>query len=86
MLAQDHASSSIKRGSKSLLGKVEPAGQTYRRSRQHRLNRSISGGFIMRGMINYVPCDICRMMGALASLAASRAATTVELEVTFCDT
>ena len=29
------------------------------------------------------PCDICRMIGALASLAASREATTVEEDVTF---
>ena len=29
------------------------------------------------------PCDICRMIGALASLAASREATTVDEDVTF---
>ena len=31
------------------------------------------------------PWDIWRMMGALASRAASREATTVEEEVTFCN-
>lgn len=30
------------------------------------------------------PWDACRIMGALASRAASRAATTVDEEVTFC--
>jgi len=29
------------------------------------------------------PCDICKMMGAFASRAASKAATTVDEEVTF---